>query len=248
MLGSILGAIGGVASSLFGKSQADKNIKMQKEFAQHGIRWKVEDAKAAGLHPLAALGAQTHSFSPIQVGDSWAQAGQDFGRAIDKTRTHPERSESNGVLGKLAVERAQLENDVLRQQLVNSKLATVNQGGPQPAMPVAGTGGQGDADKYIKVEPHKITATDPRIGSGQTPGVIQDITWSKAPNGRYYPMPSHAAKELMEDNFVPQTMHSLRTYTPGSYIGEPYPAPMGMRWTGTRYTGYYLEPAGRVDY
>lgn len=29
---------------------------IQREFAQQGIRWKVEDAKAAGLHPLYALG------------------------------------------------------------------------------------------------------------------------------------------------------------------------------------------------
>lgn len=248
MLGSILSGIGGIASSLFGQSNADKQMKMQKEFAKHGISWKVEDAKAAGLHPLAALGAQTHSFSPIQVGDSWAQAGQDFGRAIDATRSHEDKSTANGVLGKLAVERAQIENSILKQQLINSKYATVNQGAPTPALPTGGTSGQGDADKFTKVTPHEITATDPRIGPGQTPGVIQDITWSKHPNGRYYPMPSKAAKDLMEDNFVPQTMHSLRNYTPGSYIGVPYPAPMGMRWTGNRYTGYYLEPASKVDY
>lgn len=40
------------------------NYEQQKEFAQHGIRWKVEDAKAAGLHPLHAIGASTASYSP----------------------------------------------------------------------------------------------------------------------------------------------------------------------------------------
>ena len=40
------------------------NYEQQKEFAQHGIRWKVEDAKAAGLHPLHALGGSTASYSP----------------------------------------------------------------------------------------------------------------------------------------------------------------------------------------
>ena len=62
----MLDALGSVVSGLFGKSEADKNIKYQKQFAQHGIRWKVEDAKAAGLHPLYALGANTHSFTPVR--------------------------------------------------------------------------------------------------------------------------------------------------------------------------------------
>ena len=45
------------------------NYAHQKEFAQNGIRWKVEDAKAAGIHPLFALGAQGATFSPISVGE-----------------------------------------------------------------------------------------------------------------------------------------------------------------------------------
>lgn len=46
-------------------NEANKdNIKYQKQFAQRGIRWRVKDAKAAGVHPLFALGANTASFSP----------------------------------------------------------------------------------------------------------------------------------------------------------------------------------------
>lgn len=41
-----------------------QNYAMQKEFAQHGIQWKAADARLAGLHPLAALGAQTTAASP----------------------------------------------------------------------------------------------------------------------------------------------------------------------------------------
>ena len=33
----------------------------QREFAKHGIQWRVDDAKAAGIHPLAALGSPTRS-------------------------------------------------------------------------------------------------------------------------------------------------------------------------------------------
>ncbi|UOF76958.1 minor capsid protein [Microviridae sp.] len=41
-----------------------KNYEAQKEFAQHGIQWKVEDSKAAGLHPLFGAGLGGASFSP----------------------------------------------------------------------------------------------------------------------------------------------------------------------------------------
>lgn len=44
-----------------------ENIAYQKEFAKHGIQWRVEDAKNAGIHPLAAIGAQTTSFTPSLI-------------------------------------------------------------------------------------------------------------------------------------------------------------------------------------
>ena len=55
------------------KEMNAKNAALQREFAQSGIQWKVADAKKAGLHPLAALGAQTASASPsYQAGDPGA--------------------------------------------------------------------------------------------------------------------------------------------------------------------------------
>lgn len=47
--------------------QAERNIALQKEFAQHGIQWRVADAQAAGLHPLYAIGGSGASFSPNPV-------------------------------------------------------------------------------------------------------------------------------------------------------------------------------------
>ena len=48
---------------------ARQEYQNQKEFAQHGLRWKVEDAKQAGINPLVALGASTHSPS-ASIGSS----------------------------------------------------------------------------------------------------------------------------------------------------------------------------------
>lgn len=75
----VVPAVAGIAGSLLGnksskdaaeanrEAQADanaQNLAAQREFAQMGLRWKVADARAAGLHPLSAIGASGASFSP----------------------------------------------------------------------------------------------------------------------------------------------------------------------------------------
>lgn len=118
---------------------ARQNEQTQREFAQHGIRWKVADAQAAGLHPLAALGSQTTSFSPVSVGGDAAKLdlgsmGQDIGRAIKAATTQEERAERVGrQVGELAVERGSLENEILRAEL-NSRLRR-EEAGTGPAFP-----------------------------------------------------------------------------------------------------------------
>lgn len=56
----------------------------QERFAKHGLQWKVQDAKQAGLHPLAAIGANTHSFSPMAIGSNASppDVGSGIGQAI----------------------------------------------------------------------------------------------------------------------------------------------------------------------
>lgn len=106
----------GIGSSLLGAKESDKsaqsindqNIAMQREFAQNGIRWKVQDAIAAGLHPLAALGAQTSSFSPVAVqGADYQQLGQNMSRAISTTMTKEQKDMSKVSL---AIEKEKLKN------------------------------------------------------------------------------------------------------------------------------------------
>lgn len=118
----------------------EKNYQAQKEFAQQGLRWKVEDANAAGVHPLYALGAPSQSFSPSYVGstsqastsmgEGLSRMGQDIGSAVSATKTTGELAYDAALQG-LQLERASLENDLLRSQIMRTTLAS------RPAFPDA---------------------------------------------------------------------------------------------------------------
>lgn len=163
-------ALIGAASSLLGgwlsKSSADasrdqqsrqfdQQLAMQREFAQQGIRWKVADAKAAGIHPLFALGAQTHSFTPQSIGstadssmgDAVASAGQNLGRAAQAAMSFEEREKSK-IADALTLEKAGLENDLLRTQIHSLKAKQLGPAAPGGPLGPLTSQSQGDARKY----------------------------------------------------------------------------------------------------
>lgn len=142
LLGNFLGSKNTDANNQTQLQIAAQNAAAQREFAQHGIRWKVADAEAAGLHPLAALGAQTSSFSPVSVGTEafkpdFSALGQDLARAAKANASAESRAAvDEDRARKLALEKAGLENDILRSQLASSNISTNRVGGQLgPAMP-----------------------------------------------------------------------------------------------------------------
>lgn len=168
-LGGIAGAVGNVVGGVLGNksdaSTAQANYAAQKEFAQNGIRWKVADAKAAGIHPLAALGANNASFSPsFTAGDySWlGDAGQNVGRAIESKATRAERELGQAMQAETHAEQIRglkLENDIRAQTLLQMKLDSldaVKRTGRPPAMPgVDNTVLTGQGDSKYMAEPVK---------------------------------------------------------------------------------------------
>lgn len=164
---------------------AEQNAQLQREFAQNGIRWKVADAKAAGIHPLAALGANTISYTPQAVGDlgggsRWGPAirnmGQDISRALDATRTNEERAaaeqaaanrqalidSSTHRTNEALADKYDAEASLARMQAL--KLAGVGQ---QPGMPgtltdkSATAGIMGGQYAGVKFKPAEITSANP---------------------------------------------------------------------------------------
>lgn len=247
MWGSIAGgigaAVGGVAGLISsGQSQANAaklnrlNYAHQKEFAQNGIRWKVADAKAAGLHPLAALGTSTAQYTPATaIGDSpdWsflADAGQSIGRAVDAKRTQQERVEQQqkqDAAFALKAENQKAENDLIRAQTASiqqdmalrqakASEQAVRTQQQVPAMPSLGRDGsvipgQGDATSPagIEAKPAEIVVNDPQTRTAEA-GSHPDKRWLRTSTGGYQPVRSEAAQNALEDDIVGSFRYDMR--------------------------------------
>jgi len=199
MLGALLGAAASIGGSFMGKQAADKNIKMQKQFAKNGVQWKVEDAKKAGVHPLYALGAQTTSFQNV-AGD-WtqgiAQAGQDIGRAIDASQTQKQR------IGSIEKQAAQLNLTKmgLENELLASRIAVLKQQSQPPApgdeFVIPGQSSSG----IVKVKPFDPMSTAPGAPHSEAASV-SSMGYANTPGGGLEPVKSKDMQERLEDDHL----------------------------------------------
>lgn len=112
-----------------------RNEQLQYEFAKNGIRWRVEDAKAAGINPIVALGGGGTSFSPISVGstappdaprssgvgEALQGMGQNVSRAVQATQTLNDRFTTQ--MQELQLENQKLQNTLLGQRIVQGQTA-----------------------------------------------------------------------------------------------------------------------------
>lgn len=154
---------------------AQKQYENQKEFAQQGIRWKVADARAAGLHPLAALGANTLSYSPVTIsggggsslGAAVSSMGGDIGRAINSTRTAPERLEA-AALTKLQLEGLQLDNDIKRATVASAHQRMAQ--AANPPIPVDGPFAVPEEKKADERNPLMMLDSRVKTDPGTSPG------------------------------------------------------------------------------
>lgn len=219
---------------------ARENMAMQKEFAQNGIRWKMEDAKQAGIHPVFALGASGASFSPVSYtpaepdrGDAHAMAemGQHIGRAIQNTRSTEEQEIAKL---QLANARADLQGKVIDNQIRASELRRLQQTGP--GLPSAGgtaiTGGQRNA---VKVNPSEVIASQDS-GSPFQAGMINTVQYTREANGNIGIAPSKDMKERIEDDFIAETgWHLKNRISPPAPSTRDYPLPDWAVKKGMKY-------------
>lgn len=189
----------------------DRNAALQKEFAQHGLRWKIEDAKRAGISPLAALGAGGAAFAPVSMGSSGqpetlsTNFGQNVSRAIAATSTAEEKE-----LQKLSLASARLdlEGKSLDNQYRLAQLNRLNSSGVAFPGSQNFVAGQGDSG-LIKSKAMERTATrpgSPHLEPGAIPGVGYEVLGS----GGLVPTPSAGLKEKIEDNLFHEAAHFFR--------------------------------------
>lgn len=179
MLGSAISAAGSVAGSLIGSSNASKQAKndrdFQKRFAKKGIQWRVRDAEAAGLHPLAALGASTLSPSPTSTASTGnrdygiAQASQQIGRALAARQTQYQKDLAKTILQQ---EIAKAKGYDIDNQIRQHRLDELNNN----------KSGPGQADFFdTNVNPNSIFGTKDGSPTG-TVTVPKQITAKRSPS------------------------------------------------------------------
>lgn len=222
---------------------AEQNYEWQKEFAQQGLKWKVQDAKRAGVHPLAALGAQTSSFSPSYVGatsqapdySDIAQAGQDIGRAVSAASNQYERTAQELTLTKMG-----LENELLASQI-----ARLRQPATGPAFPGSQhlLEGQGNSPIVgeVKIAPSEPTSA---VADGTIEaGVHPDIAFTKTTDGGYAVSPSSSSKQLIEDMTISEWQWAIRNQILPAFgfnrTPPPIQLPDGSQWVFDMWRGAY---------
>ena len=212
LVGAGTSLLGGMISNSSGKKESARarraqetqwhhEREMQKSFAKNSVQWKVADAKKAGLHPLAAMGANTMSYSPQMVGDvpqhrdntgeTISKMGQNVSRAIMATQSKTQRK-----MSELAFDNASLKNEMLRTEVASAKARLAQQINP----PI----------NDIKDIPLQRTK-NVKGAAWQEVGDVTDIGYAKTASGMA-PVPSQDVTQRIEDKFVPETMHAFRSY------------------------------------
>lgn len=167
------------------RDNLNAQMQMQKDFAKSGIRWRVEDAKKAGIHPIYALGANTPQYTPSSatfaadssLGNAFAAAGQDIGRAINSTRTASERQDAfTTTMQGLQVENAKL--DLETKKVLLASAVAKNRDNATPPAPAG-------SDNILKLgkqdDATPLTAMGKRLGTdrGWSDGQTFEDRWGE---------------------------------------------------------------------
>lgn len=217
--------------------------QLQKEFAQMGIQWRVEDAKKAGIHPLAALGAQTQSYSPVtgQVfHDSsgsdaireWSQnMGQGLSRAASAVQSKQQREQNELQLASM---RADVEGKTLDNQIRSTQLSQMRATGPALPSPMDSPiiPGQGNA---VHVKPSEVYASE-QGRSGIQSGMINTMQYTREASGNISIAPSADMKQRIEDDLIGEVgWHLKNRIMPPAPNTRDYPIPEHLYRQGYRH-------------
>lgn len=113
LFSGLLGFGSSLLGGFLGKKEKDKDREYADAVNRNKIQWTVEDAKKAGVSPLAALGSPSSGAWATPAGQSnFGSAVADAGKSLAP------------ILNKEAVRKAKLENDYLMAQIEGTKAQT----------------------------------------------------------------------------------------------------------------------------
>lgn len=263
MVSPLIGAAGiGAASSLLGglfdqrtsNRQANQQAAFQREFAQHGVRWRVADAEAAGIHPLYAMGASVPTYSPVRAGAHMgrgiAAAGQDISRAI-AAHHRPEPTPYEQIIQGQTIANNQLKNDLLRAQI--RKMNSAERG---PGIPIEGYDdgsnpfASGDVKlkvklpKRVNVSPVELQAAE-EGSPAKAAGVVTDFQYVRTADGGLAVVPSRDVKERIEDMIIPEMQWAYRNLARQGQFHKPdpkrFPPKPGYKWEWNVWHGEWRQ-------
>lgn len=228
--------IGSVIGGYFSKKSDQRNIAAQKEInaqnlqaqqdmAQNQLQWRVEDAKKAGLHPLAGIGATPYQAIPTAQAYE-RTAGRDFGNNLAQAFSKLDFG-SQKKLRDLEIERASLENELLR-----TNIRSIANPGIQPS--VAMTKQNNSGNPLVNTNKSEITANDPtaqHITAGVKPGF--DIY--KVGDNEFRMVTSEKLAESTENNILQQWLTNID----GIYMVKP-------KWADELFQGKYNPKTEKV--
>lgn len=222
---------------------------MQREFAQHGVSWKAEDARRAGLDPLAAMGSTTlyspsgHAIQPAQVNPPPPQSnvlagmGQSLTTAIERFQTADQRKKQNEGLA--------LDNQY--KEIRNMKaLDDYHRQQTQAPVTAPSTGNlpiSGQADS-VTLKPAEVTIGKTR---GKTAGTHHFGTDYVDDEGYLWEVPQEKLSESLESDWSSQIRHTIvqaGKYVKGLFKPKKYPSTQprpGHIWIYDKLRGQWRE-------
>lgn len=263
-------ALGGLISGAFGMYESNENRQMQKEFnrqqlevarqnmaqqkefAQHGLSWKVADAVSAGLHPLIGAGASGTSFSPVSVGGEapkstgFSAMGQGIERAVKAALNNEEREDVDTEKArKLQLENAGLQNEILKQRIASESIRNGRLSGQLgPPMPVSGR------IPLPRPGPERTITEGAVVEDDKIKQKAEDYPQTKTVRPFGYPLlaaPAFNDGQQFEDRYGESELGSTikfgvntladHAYTGWQWFGKPAWAAYDRRWLYKRLRG-----------
>lgn len=219
VLGGLGGLAGGMMTNQFNSKEAQKDRDFQKEVYQNQIQWKSEDARKAGLHPLAAIGTGSYSASPSSIpssdfSSSLGKLGEGIGDAFTAYMTKDQIAEQ-------AARNEYWDNRTKENQ--NRLLSAQTEYYASMAMEAA--------RRSLSYTTPTLSGSEVMPGQVDSPskfmGVVNKFDWTRNPDGSFGdPIPSGDYKQAYEDvpflEFVPHldaAFAKWRSILSGSRLG-----------------------------